>query len=160
MRRRGAKLALQRRIAGETYADKREGVMDAKTKNAIRNAFYNYEANRRAAEESLKDISGAGLIANDASLNVVSSKTNNLENQIFRSFDKTFNAFRWFKVIDNTIVTYKAEYKYRIIDCLYFKHWGARMTARRLGIDRSTRFRWKNEIYLTAEFWAQEMGLI
>ena len=134
--------------------------MDAKRKRALESAFYNYKANERQANESLIEISSLGLIANYSGITVCGSQANKLEELLTKHADRQLLAMRWFRVADNTIIKYKDEYKYKIIECFYFKRLGVYGTMIKLNIDRATLFRWKREILSTAEFWAQQYHLL
>jgi len=134
--------------------------MDPKTRRALESAFYNYYENEKKADQSLADISSMGLTANYSGMTVCGSGSNHFEQMLAMHADKQLTALRWFRVADNTMIKYRDEYKYKIIECLYLKRMNVEATTRRLKIDRATLFRWKNEILITAEYWAQKYGVI
>ena len=59
-----------------------------------------------------------------------------------------------------TLVKYSGEYKDNLIKALYFKKMSVNRTAYELNIDRSTVFRWKEQILSTAEEFALDLGVL
>ena len=77
--------------------------------------------------------------------------------ELYEAIDEKTEAYRWFKVVENTLIKYRDDYRHKLIVYLYFNRLTPNRASRRLNIDRATLFRWKNEILLTAEFWAFEL---
>ncbi len=133
--------------------------MEVIKRKKLEKAFYNYELNRERANVNAVDLAYMGLGINYGKVNVQSSKGNTQEDKIIRAIDEAVEAYKWFKIVDNTIIRYKDDYRYKLIVCLFFNRQTPNRAVRKLNIDRATLFRWKNEILKTAEFWAHELGV-
>ena len=131
--------------------------MDPIKRKKLENAFYNYDQNRRKANINLGEIIPCVGAIDYSKLVVQSTKSNIMEGNVVKAIDEKETAFKLFKIVDNVLIKYKDDYRFKLIDCLYFKRLCPNQVVRRLKIDRATLFRWKNEILLSAEFWAHEL---
>lgn len=131
--------------------------MEISKRKKLEKAFYNFELNRERAEVNIAELAYCGLGTDYGKVSVQSSKTNAAEDKIIKAIDEKTEAYRWFKVVENTLIKYRDDYRHKLIVYLYFNRLTPNRASRRLNIDRATLFRWKNEILLTAEFWAFEL---
>ncbi|MBQ3047078.1 MAG: hypothetical protein II988_06730 [Clostridia bacterium] len=131
--------------------------MEISKRKKLEKAFYNFELNRERAEVNIAELAYCGLGTDYSKVSVQSSKTNAAEDKIIKAIDEKTEAYRWFKVVENTLIKYRDDYRHKLIVYLYFNRLTPNRASRRLNIDRATLFRWKNEILLTAEFWAFEL---
>ena len=131
--------------------------MEISKKKKLEKAFYNFELNRERAEVNIAELAYCGLGTDYSKVNTQSSKTNVVEDKIIKVIDEKVEAYKWFKVVENTIIKYRDDYRHKLIVYLYFNRLTPNRVSRRLNIDRATLFRWKNEILLTAEFWAVKL---
>lgn len=129
-------------------------------KNKIEKAFYNFELNRERAQINASELALCGMGTDYSKIAVHSSKKYSSEDSIIKAMDEAAEAYKWFKVVENTIIRYRDDYKYRLIVCLYFERLTPNKTTKKLKIDRATLFRWKNEILLTAQYWAKELKIL
>ena len=126
----------------------------------IKNAFYNYEANKSFAAEWLSSLSSAGLVADYSGIKVKSSGANAIEGQILQNCEKQLSAYRWCKVVENTLIRFKGEHKDKLVELFFFRRLGATATARRLNISPRTFTRWLDEILFVGEMWAREYKVV
>lgn len=130
---------------------------ETERKKRIERAFYNFSANREKANINPEELAFCGMAIDYSKVSVQSSTSNATEDKLIKAIDEAAEAYKWFKVVENTLIRYRDDYKHKLIVLLYFERLTPNKALRRLGIDRATLFRWKNEILLTAEFWAYEL---
>lgn len=131
--------------------------MKTEIRKKIERAFYNFEENREKAEVNIAELAYCGLGIDYSRVSVQSSRLNTNEDKWVKAITEKDEAYKWFKVVENTLIRYRDDYRHKLIVFLYFYHLKPKKAAKRLNIDRATLFRWKNEILLTAEFWAFEL---
>lgn len=134
--------------------------MQKENRRKIEQAFYDYKKNREIAVcKALNDIA-VRVTANYDKLAVQGGIRRGFDDILIRAVDAETFAYKWCKVVEKTLDKFRGEYKDRLIEKIYFERKGISRTAYELHIGRATLFRWRDEIFLTAEFWAQEYGLI
>lgn len=134
--------------------------MEAKKRKKLERAFYNFKLNGEKANVNIGELAMCGIAIDYSKIRVQSNKGNAAEDTLIKAIDDKETALKWFKVVENTLIKYKDDYRYKLIESLYFNRLTPNIAARKLRIDRATLFRWKNEILLTAEFWALELRVI
>lgn len=131
--------------------------MEISKRKKLEKAFYNFELNRERANINISELAYCGLGTDYSKANVQSSKTNTAEDKLIKAIDEKDEAYKWFKVVENTLIKYRDDYRHKLIVYLFFNKLTPNLASRRLNIDRATVFRWKNEILLTADFWAVKL---
>lgn len=133
--------------------------MEPSKRQKLERAFYNFEKNKEKAGAKAIDVAWSGMGTDYSKVPVQKSASNVSESKVIKYVDEKEEASKWVKVVENTIIKYKDEYKYKLIIYLYIKRYSINKIISMLNIDRATLFRWKSEILLTAEFWAKELSV-
>lgn len=134
--------------------------MNKEIRKKIENAFYSYKNYINQGVKSIIDWAESGITANYQKLAVQSSSDNKKENRLCQIIDDELKVYKWCRVVENTLTKYHGEHKDKLIEFLYFNHYTINKTAYLLHVGRPTVFRWKDEVLLTAEQWAQEYKLL
>lgn len=135
--------------------------MQKSLRRKIEQAFYNYEANKRiAVDELIDDLVSKMTTVSYGGISVKSSPQNTVENALINLCDKELTAYKWCKVVENTLTKYAYEYKDELIRLKYFKRLKNEQAWKKLHIEERTFYRWKDEILNTACEFARELKLI
>ena len=132
--------------------------MDLAVKKKLENAFYNYEQNMKAAEQT--SAIDRGLIAMYGSVRVQSGFKNGRENEIIKAIDKECELWRWCYLVEKTLDYFYTIGKDDFIRCRYFKRFSQTQTCRQCHISRATYFNWLNDVLMVALKWAKIYRLI
>lgn len=137
--------------------------MNKKRREFLEKAFFEYKQNREKLLNSdrFNEIAGKMLSATTYDRpKVISSCRNVAEEVLLGRIDKDEYLYNLVRLVEMTLVKYSGEYKDNLIKALYFKKMSINRIAYELNIDRSTVFRWKEQILSTAEEFALDLGVL
>lgn len=137
------------------------GVLDKRIYKKIEWYLYNYHNLRREVEREKRDIIEAGgrdLAEWGGGISYHSDPTALRAVKLTRP--ELIEKEKWLKVIENTIQHFKGTEKGRLLQKRYFDQLRERYTCRELHIERTTYYRWREEIVLYTALLAAQYGLI
>lgn len=134
--------------------------MKRKTRKKIERAFYCYYENKTLETDYVLNCAEFGLIPNYGKPAVKSSVSGGREESICRAIDIHELAYRWARVVENTLIKYHGTVQERLICGRYFARKEITRLTVELGISERTLYRWLDEIRETAYLWAVELKII
>ena len=133
--------------------------MKYQERKQIEHAFFFYEAEMKKYYQSTVDFAESGLAVDYSRERVSSSAINAKEARLCGIIDKN-NPSLWYKVVENTLITYHKKVEEQIIRLHYFACKPVSEVSRILSVPLPTAYRKNMEILVTAAEWAKEFGLI
>lgn len=137
------------------------GVLDRKTYRKIEYYLYHYHQIRREVEQEKQDIIEAGgrdILEWGGGISYHSDPT--ASRAIKLTNPELLEKEKWLKVIEGTIQHFQGTEKGRLLQKKYFDQLGERHICRELHIERTTYYRWREEIGLYTALLATQYGLI
>jgi len=137
------------------------GVLERQIYKKIEWHLYNYFNLKREVNEAKEEIINAGgrdLTEWGGGISYHSDPTATRAIKLTRP--ELVEKEKWLKVIEGTIQHYKGTEKGRLLQKKYFDQLGERHICRELHIERTTYYRWREEIVIYAALLAVQYGLI
>lgn len=137
------------------------GVLDKKNYRKIEYYLYHYFEIRREVEQEKEDIIEAGgrdIVEWGGGISYHSDPTASKAIKLVRP--DIVEKEKWLKVIEGTIQHFQGTEKGRLLQKKYFDQLGERHICRELHIERTTYYRWREEIVLYTALLATQYGLI
>ncbi len=120
-------------------------MLERKIRKKIEWAFYNYDSLKESAKEYIVEIAESQIAVNYDKLPVQSSNDNSIERAIINGIDKNI-AYKWCKVVEQTIEHFEGTGKDTLIRCKYFEKKRNWDIANRLYISDTSVKYWINDI--------------
>lgn len=133
--------------------------MTKQQRRAIDREFYSYERNKKKAAEYVASHAFDNFSMDYSSLHVKSSQRNAPERRLITEIGEAERAWKWCKVFENVMTKYRWEKKEELMRKKYIEKKTPIGISMELHIDRSTYFRWLDEVRGTAWQWAIEYKL-
>jgi len=137
------------------------GVLDRKTYRRIEYYLYHYFQIRREVEQEKEDIiesGGRNIVEWGGGISYHSDPTANKAIKLTRP--DLIEKEKWLKVIEDTIQHFQGTEKGRLLQKKYFDQLGERHVCEELHIERTTYYRWREEIVIYIAMLAIQEGLI
>ena len=133
--------------------------MNKQQRRIVERELYNYRSNMKKAAEYVASHAFDNFGVDYAAPRVKTSSQNSSERRIVDEIDEAERAWKWCKVFELTFNKYRWEKKDELMQKKYIEKKHPECISRELHIDRSTYFRWLEEVRLTAFQWAFELKL-
>ena len=137
------------------------GVLDRHIYKKIEWYLYNYYNIRREVEQEKGDIiesGGRDIVEWGGGISYHSDPTASKAIKLVRP--DIVEKEKWLEVIEGTIQHFQGTEKGRLLQKKYFDQLGERHICRELHIERTTYYRWREEIVIYAALLAVQYGLI
>ena len=135
--------------------------MNKSTRQKILNAFSFYEENKKTAIDWIASFPSNGLVSQYSGIRTSGGNGNSNERLFIAQADREYTAFRWCKVVEDTITTYYHDKAFlTIIREHLIKRRKLKYLCGKIHTCYATAKNYKEQIILTAELWAQEYHLI
>lgn len=134
--------------------------MNRATRKKIDKAFYNYRENLCRGAKSVVEWAESNFAVNYTAPRVQSSPTGKREARLCAIIDENENSYKWCRVVENVLIKYHGDYKKLLIEQRFFYKKSIDKITILLCVDRSTVFRWLNEIRESAFAWARDYKLV
>ena len=122
----------------------------------IEREFFNYKLNREQAANHVASSALSGFAIDYSHERVHSSAGNSVEQAVINAISKEERAWKWCRVFEKTLDKYRWEQKDKLILKKYIERKPRWRICEELALDRSTYYRWLNDILETAYMWAKE----
>ena len=134
--------------------------MTLQQRRAIDRELYRYEQNKKNAAEYVASHAFDNFSMDYSSFHVKSSQRNATERRLINEIGEAERAWKWCKVFENVMTKYRWEKKDELMRKKYIEKKTPIGISMELHIDRSTYFRWLDEVRVTALHWAIEYQLL
>lgn len=131
--------------------------MNREMRKIIESAFYNYEKNKKEAAEYVSDLCSVRSPALE-DLGHGSGISNPTETSGIKLAE--YKKYLWCEVVEKTCTTFRFEYEYELIKLRYFNRISRNSVIRYLNVSERTYCYWLDRVFITAERWAYELGVI
>ena len=130
-----------------------------KQQRTVDRELYNYKSNMKKAAEYVASHAFDNFSVDYSAPRVKSSLQNAPERRLVVEIGEAERAWKWCKVFELTFNKFRWEKKDELMQKKYIEKKHPECISRELHIDRSTYFRWLEEVRLTAFQWAFELKL-
>ena len=135
-------------------------MLERKIRKKIEWAFYNYSENNAAAQQYILDVAERQMAVDYGKIPVQASGGNGVESAIVKALDKECAAYRWCKVVEQTIEHFAGTGKDTLVRLKYFENKSEHRLSEKLFIDRSAVYDWINEVLTYGAMVALQLGII